>query len=292
MMYQTGAQLLEYMKKNEMKKISEAVLAKEMLLTGKSEEEIRSRTADHYAVMKQSASRALTEKVETVGGMISGDSRKMEDYRKGAGALCGDTIARAMARALSCSEVNASMGKICAAPTAGACGILPAAVITVAEELNAPAEAVTDAMITAAGVGAIITDNATVSGAEGGCQAECGTAAAMAAAAVVQLRGGSADTALCAAGIALENILGLVCDPSAGIVEAPCAKRNASGTVNAILSADLALAGIRSDVPFDEVVDAMYHVGRALPTSLRETALGGIAAAPSAKAISRKIFGR
>ena len=242
--------------------------------------------------MKQSASRALTEKVETVGGMISGDSRKMEDYRKGAGALCGDTIARAMARALSCSEVNASMGKICAAPTAGACGILPAAVITVAEELNAPAEAVTDAMITAAGVGAIITDNATVSGAEGGCQAECGTAAAMAAAAVVQLRGGSADTALCAAGIALENILGLVCDPIAGIVEAPCAKRNASGTVNAILSADLALAGIRSDVPFDEVVDAMYHVGRALPTSLRETALGGIAAAPSAKAISRKIFGR
>ena len=224
MMYQTGAQLLEYMKKNEMTKISEAVLAKEMLLTGKSEEEIRSRTAEHYAVMKQSASRALTEKVETVGGMISGDSRKMEDYRKTSGTLCGDTIARAMARALSCSEVNASMGRICAAPTAGACGILPAAVLTVSEELHSPADEVTDAMITAAGVGAIITENATVSGAEGGCQAECGTAAAMAAAAVVQLRGGSADMALCAAGIALENILGLVCDPIAGIVEAPCAK--------------------------------------------------------------------
>lgn len=292
MMYQTGAQLLEYMKQNEMTKISEAVLAKEMLLTGKSEEEIRSRTAEHYAVMKQSAARALTEKVETVGGMISGDSRKMEDYRKTSGSLCGDTIARAMARALSCSEVNASMGRICAAPTAGACGILPAAVITVSEELNASPDEVIDAMIAAAGVGAIITENATVSGAEGGCQAECGTAAAMAAAAVVQLRGGSADAALCAAGIALENILGLVCDPIAGIVEAPCAKRNASGTVNAILSADLALAGIRSDVPFDEVVDAMYRVGRALPTSLRETALGGVAAAPSAKEISRRIFGR
>lgn len=290
-MYQNGAQLLEYMKKNEMSKISEAILAKEMMLTGKSEEEIRARTAEHYAVMKQSAVRALTERVETVGGMISGDSKKMEDYRKTYGALSGDTVARAMARALSCSEVNASMGRICAAPTAGACGILPAAVFTVAEDLNSDPTDVIDAMITAAGIGAIITDNATVAGAEGGCQAECGTASAMAAAAVVQLRGGTADMALCAAGIALENILGLVCDPIAGIVEAPCAKRNASGTVNAILSADLALAGIRSDVPFDEVVAAMYQVGRALPTTLRETALGGIAAAPTAKAIAKRIFG-
>lgn len=290
MMYQNGAQLLDYMKKNDMNRISEAVLAKEMMLTGKSESEIRERTASHFAVMKQAAARALTERVETVGGMISGDSKRMEDYRRNAGSLCGDTIAKAMARALSCSEVNASMGRICAAPTAGACGILPATVLTVAEELQSTPDDVIDALIAAAGVGAIITENATVSGAEGGCQAECGTAAAMAAAAVVQLRGGTADMALCAAGIALENIMGLVCDPIAGIVEAPCAKRNASGAVNAILSADLALAGIRSDVPFDEVVAAMYHVGRQLPTTLRETAMGGIAATPSAQKIAGRIF--
>ena len=193
--------------------------------------------------------------------------------------------------ALSCSEVNASMGKICAAPTAGACGILPSVLIGVGENLCLERLEILKALLTASGVGAIITKNATVSGAEGGCQAECGVAAAMAASAAVQMAGGSNEAAVHAAALALINCMGLVCDPVAGMVQAPCAQRNASQAVNAILSADLALAGMRSIVPPDEVVEAMLQVGRMLPPALRETGLGGIANTPGAKIITADVLG-
>ncbi len=206
----------------------------------------------------------------------------MEDYKNKGNTISGQLINSAMAKALSTSEVNASMGKIVAAPTAGASGILPSAIISVKEKFNLSHEDMIHGLFTAAGIGEIIAKNATISGAEGGgCQAECGTASSMAAAAIVEMLGGSVEASFNGASFALLNIMGLICDPIAGLVEFPCALRNASGVVNAMISADLALAGIDSIVPFDEVVDAMYKVGKSMPESLRETALGGIAATPT-----------
>lgn len=201
-------------------------------------------------------------------------------------------MGRVMARALSSCEVNASMGRICAAPTAGSCGIVPAVIISVCEKLGLEEESALRGLITCSGIGAIIVKHATVAGAEGGCQAECGAAAAMSAAAAVELAGVTPEMSLHAAAIAFKNILGLICDPVAGLVEVPCAKRNASQAANAITSADLALSGIKSNIPFDEVVEAMYKVGKMLPYQLRETAMGGIAATETAKGIAARIFGK
>lgn len=195
-----------------------------------------------------------------------------------------------MAMALSTSEVNASMGKIVAAPTAGASGILPSALFTAKEKFNLSDDDMINGLFTAAGIGEIVAKNATISGAYGGCQAECGVAAAMAAAAIVEMLGGSPETCLHASSISLINIMGLVCDPIAGLVEFPCAFRNASGVVNALISADLALAGIKSLVPFDEVVEAMYRVGKSLPDTLKETALGGLAATPTGENFKGRIL--
>ena len=193
--------------------------------------------------------------------------------------------------ALSCSEVNASMGKICAAPTAGACGILPAVLIGLSREKGLSRRKTLEGLATASGVGAIITKNATVAGAEGGCQAECGVAAAMAAAAAVEMLGGSPEEAVNAVALALMNVMGLVCDPVAGLVQVPCAQRNASQAVNALISADMALGGMKSIIPCDQVVEAMAKVGRMLPMELRETALGGVAATAAGKAYTKEIFG-
>lgn len=199
-------------------------------------------------------------------------------------------MVRAMARAISSSEVNAAMGKIVACPTAGSCGILPAVIISAGEKLNKSEEELVNALFTASGVGIIIAKNATLSGAEGGCQAECGSAAAMASAAVVEMMGGTVEQALDAAAIVIKNILGLVCDPVAGLVEVPCAKRNIAGTVNALTTADIVMSGVKSMIPFDEVVWAMYKVGKQLSPELRETALGGIAITPTALKLKKEIF--
>jgi L-serine dehydratase len=195
-----------------------------------------------------------------------------------------------MSRALSCTEVNAAMGRIVAAPTAGSCGILPAVIITAAEALGADEDKMIEGLFTASGVGQIIAKNATLSGAEGGCQAECGSASAMAAAAVVEMAGGTPQMAFDAAAIALQNVLGLVCDPIAGLVEVPCSNRNASGAVNALICADLVLSGANSVIPFDEVVQAMYRIGKLMPESLRETAIGGLAATPTAVKLSKQLL--
>lgn len=197
----------------------------------------------------------------------------------------------AMAKALSCSEINASMGRIVACPTAGSCGILPAVILTVGEKLNLSDDEMIKGLLTASAVGMIIAQNATLAGAEGGCQAECGSGAAMASAATVEMMGGTPEMALNAAAIVFKNILGLVCDPIAGLVEVPCAKRNFAGAVSALTTADLVMAGITSKIPFDDTVEAMYRVGRDMPASLRETAMGGLAITKTGLELNKKVFG-
>lgn len=256
-----------------------------------SEDKVFERMKKNFNVMMEAAEYGLNNKITSVSGLIGGDAFKLEEYIKCGHTLSGDFMAKAMARALSCSEVNAAMGKIVAAPTAGSCGILPAVIITAGEKLKKSQEDMVKALFTASGIGILIAQNATLSGAEGGCQAECGSASAMGAAAVTEMMGGSPEMALNAAAIVIKNILGLVCDPIAGLVEVPCAKRNASGAVNALASADLSMAGIKSRIPFDDVVSAMYKVGRQLPCSLRETAEGGLAVTETGLKLKKQIMG-
>ena len=272
--------------------LSRIILENEMKRFGSSEEQIYEKLSERYSVMERSAGRALNEPLPTVGGLITGVGKTQYQYAAGTrNTICGEFINLVMARALSCSEVNASMGRICAAPTAGACGIVPAVLVSYVEQNGLSREEALRGLLTASGVGAVIMKNATVAGAEGGCQAECGVAAAMAAAAVVELAGGNPDAALNAIAFSLMNCMGLVCDPVAGLVQLPCAQRNASQAVNALLSADLALAGMPSRIPADEVIEAMYRVGKQLPPQLRETALGGIAATKAGREIAKEIFG-
>ncbi len=288
-MYNKGNELLKLCSEQN-KKISEIVIEKEMEESGLSHEELMDNMKLVLETMVNSSKTALNKEVISVSRLTGGDAKRVEDYKNSGNTICGDLINSAMAKALSTSEVNASMGRIVAAPTAGASGILPSAILTIGEKYNLSEEEMIYSLFTAAGVGEIIAKNATISGAEGGCQAECGAAASMAAAAIIEMLGGDPETSLHGASFALLNIMGLVCDPVAGLVEFPCALRNASGVINALVSADLAMAGVKSMVPFDEVVEAMYKVGRAMPDSLKETALGGVAATPTGEAIKRRIL--
>jgi len=241
-------------------------------------------------VMINAAKEAMDKEVFSISGLIGGDAVKIRKYYENNETLCGDFIVKAMARALSCSEVNAAMGKIVAAPTAGSCGIIPAAIITAAEKLKKTEEDMIMALFTASGVGILIAKNATLAGAEGGCQAECGSAAAMASAAVVEMMGGTPSMAFDAGAIVIKNIEGLVCDPIAGLVEIPCAKRNVAGAVSSLTTADIAMAGVKSKIPFDDTIISMYKIGRALPSELRETAMGGLATTPAGLRLKDKIL--
>jgi L-serine dehydratase len=287
-MYNNGKELLTICGESNIP-IWEAAILDEMEQTEASRAEIMERTSLSLRVMQKSVEDPGEGK--TMGGLIGGEYKKVKAYKETGKTLSGEIANRAMMRALACSQCNASMGRICAAPTAGSSGILPAALITGAEELDCGEEEMLRGILTAAAVGKIIVQNATVAGAEGGCQAECGAAAAMAAAALVEMAGGTPAQALHAGAIAIKNIMGLICDPIAGLVESPCSKRNASGVLNALSSADLALAGVESIIPFDEVVDAMYAVGLALHPDFKETARGGIAASPTGKALAKTIRG-
>lgn len=268
------------------------ILENEMKLSQMTEDEVFTNLSRRYKVMEASAHKAMNRNLHVEGSLINGLAYSQNQYAKEGNTLSGGLINHVMALALSSSEVNVAMGKICAAPTAGSCGILPAVLIGVKEVKNLSEREVLQGLLTASGVGAIVVKNATVAGAEGGCQAECGVAAAMAAAAAVEMSGGNAQMALHAFSLVIINVMGLVCDPIAGLVQVPCAQRNASQAVNAIICADMALAGMTCIVPADEVVEAMYKVGKQLPSELRETALGGLAATPTAKNIQEKIFGR
>ena len=221
-------------------------------------------------------------------GLVGGDGARMRAYAASGKAYSGDYVQEVIATALSVGECNACMRKIVAAPTAGACGVLPAVLVPLYRRGTVDEEAIVRALYVAAGIGAVVGYRASISGASGGCQAEVGTAAAMAAGALVDLRGGGPEQIGHAVAMALKNLMGLVCDPVAGLVEVPCVKRNVIGAVNAVSAADMALAGIESRVPVDQVIDCMGDVGRRLPVELRETALGGLAATPFGQSVKAK----
>ena len=287
-MYNTIAQLLNEAK-TQKKSLADIILENEMQLANVPREAVMERLVAMLGVMRNSAQRALAQPLTMTGNLISGQASRQTQYAK-SGGLCGREVNDMLASAFSSSETNASMGRICAAPTAGACGILPAVLFAVQKRLSLSDERLCEGLLIASGFGAIITKNATVSGAEGGCQAECGTAAAMAAAAAVWLAGGTDEMCAEAVGIALINCMGLVCDPVAGLVQLPCSFRNASQSANALTSADMALAGQTAVIPPDEIIAAMYRVGKSLPSDLRETANGGIAATPTAKKIAKALL--
>ncbi len=286
-----GRDLLERCQREE-KPIWEVMVERETYISGRDREEVMEYMRGNLAIMKNAIERGLQEDIKSVSGLVGGDAKRLRNYFETNKTLAGEQMNRAVASAMAVLEVNASMGQIVAAPTAGSSGILPGVLISAGQDFNIEDERIVQALFTAAAIGFIITRNATVAGAEGGCQAETGSAAAMAAAALVELMGGTPEQALHGAAMTIKNILGLVCDPIAGLVEAPCVKRNAIGAANAYISADMALAGIQSIIPFDEVVEAMYKVGQSIPCSLRETALGGLAATPTGKRIQEEIFGK
>ena len=284
----TKFQLLKERCQKENLTLWELSIKDEIENTKKSEEEIFDRLQRTLDIMKESSHQALDVAVTSVTGMTGGNAKTMNDYFLGGESILGETAAKAMAMALSTSEVNAAMGRIVAAPTAGASGILPATLMTMYHKYGYDDRKLMEAMLVATQIGQVIFDNATFAGAEGGCQAETGSAAAMAAAAAVYLRGYDIETQGKAATCALLNIMGLVCDPIGGMVEFPCNLRNANGVMNALASADMAMAGVTMYVTFDEAVEAMKRVGDSLPHGLRETGEGGIAVCPSALKLRAK----
>ena len=233
----------------------------------------------------------LQKDLKSASGLSGGNAYKLHRAIETGYVIRGVLLGKAIVKALAISEFNACMGRVVAAPTAGSCGIIPSVLITAMEEYQLPEEKVVMGLFTAAGLGMVIAKLASISGAEGGCQAECGSAAAMAAAALVELLGGTPGMAAHACAMALKNSMGLVCDPVAGLVEVPCVKRNASGAANAIVAANMALAGIESTIPADEVIIAMKSVGDIMSPALKETAQGGIAATPTARKLAKRIFG-
>lgn len=225
----------------------------------------------------------------SVSGLVGGDGAKMRTYAQNTEPLCGPYLQEVIATALCVGESNACMRKIVAAPTAGACGVLPAVLVPLYHNGRAAEADIVKALYVASGIGAVISHRACIAGAAGGCQAEIGSASAMAAGALVALRGGNSEQIAHAVAMALKNLMGLVCDPVAGLVEVPCVKRNVIGAVNAVSAADMALAGITSRIPADEVIDCMGDVGCRLPMELRETALGGLAATPFGQSVKEKM---
>ncbi|OAA91811.1 L-serine ammonia-lyase, iron-sulfur-dependent, subunit alpha [Clostridium ljungdahlii] len=289
-MANTGYELIKICREKSMK-IWEYTVEEEVRRGDSSRKEILGKMRKNLKVMQNAAEYGLQNKVKSISGLIGGDAYILNNYCREGKSLTGDFMIKAMARALSCSEVNAAMGKVVAAPTAGSCGIIPAAIISAGEKLNKSEDELIQALFTATGIGMIIAKNATMSGAEGGCQAECGSAAAMAAGGVVEMMGGTPEQALNASAIVIKNVLGLVCDPVAGLVEVPCAKRNVSGTVSALTTADMVMAGVYSRIPFDDTVSAMYRVGKQLPCALRETALGGLAVTETGLKLKKQVLG-
>ena len=271
------------------KKISDVIMEDQARVSGRSEAELCREMKERLDVMKESLRKGLSQENPSLSGLVGKNAHLLQDAMARGKLLGGTVFDGAMLRALAIAEVNAAMGRIVAAPTAGSCGILPGVLLTAAEKLGASEEEQVKALFTASGIGMVITKIAGVSGASGGCQAECGSASAMAAAAVVELAGGTAEQSAHACAIALKNILGLVCYPVAGLVEVPCVKRNAGGAANALAAIDLALAGIKSVIPVDEVIQAMRQIGQAMPTALKETSLGGLAITPTGCRLAKQL---
>ena len=288
--YDSVAELVVEAEKRGLK-LSELVLKTQAQIAEKTEAEMFAQMARSLEVMKESVQEGMSKDKRSASGLTGGDAYKMNEALLGGNTIAGPFFGKAMVKAIAVAQTNACMGRIVASPTAGSCGILPAALLTLQEERNIPDRDLVMALFTASAVGIVIATNASVAGAAGGCQAECGAASAMAAAAMVELCGGTPKQAEHACAIALKNILGLVCDPVAGLVEIPCIKRNAGGVGNALVAAELALAGVESHIPADEVIVAMKKVGDMMSPTLKETAEGGLAVTPTGKKLCEKVFG-
>ncbi|WP_099363044.1 L-serine ammonia-lyase, iron-sulfur-dependent, subunit alpha [Fredinandcohnia onubensis] len=271
-------------------KIAEVMIEQEVEVTGKTREEIITQMERNLEVMEKAVERGLAG-VSSHSGLTGGDAVLLQNYIQKGNFLTGKTVLDAVSKAVATNEVNAAMGTICATPTAGSAGVVPGTLFAVKEKLNPTKEQMVQFLFTAGAFGFVVANNASISGAAGGCQAEVGSAAGMAAAAIVEMAGGTPQQSAEAMAITLKNMLGLVCDPVAGLVEVPCVKRNAMGAANAMVAADMALAGVTSRIPCDEVIDAMYRIGQTMPTALKETAQGGLAATPTGRALEAKIFG-
>lgn len=281
MNFTNGKQLLEICSEKHIP-ISRAMFLRETDYLEQDPVEVTRKMEHAYDIMKQAIHRALTEDLISTGGMIGGESKQMNALRKAGKNICGPLVSKAITYAVGVLEVNASMGLIVAAPTAGSSGVIPGTLCALQEQYGFTDDEICQALFNAAAIGYLITRNATTAGAEGGCQAEVGSASAMAASAAVELFGGTPRQCMDAASFAMVNILGLVCDPIGGLVENPCQNRNAMGASNALISAELSLAGVKSITPIDETIGVMYAVGRSIPSELRETSLGGMAVAKSA----------
>ncbi|HCU8444808.1 TPA: L-serine ammonia-lyase, iron-sulfur-dependent, subunit alpha [Staphylococcus aureus] len=290
-MFDSIRETIDYAVENNMS-FADIMVKEEMELSGKSRDEVRAQMKQNLDVMRDAVIKGTTgDGVESVTGYTGHDAAKLRDYNETHHALSGYEMIDAVKGAIATNEVNAAMGIICATPTAGSSGTIPGALFKLEKTHDLTEEQMIDFLFTSALFGRVVANNASVAGATGGCQAEVGSASAMAAAAAVAIFGGSPEASGHAMVLAISNLLGLVCDPVAGLVEIPCVMRNAIGSGNALISADLALAGIESRIPVDEVIEAMDKVGRNLPASLRETGLGGLAGTPTGEAIKRKIFG-
>lgn len=272
---------------------AEIMISEEMSLKGISRDEVRALMKQNIDIMREAVEKGTTgEGVKSVTGYTGQDAVKLATYNEQEHALSGYEMVEALKGAIATNEVNAAMGIICATPTAGSSGTIPGILFKLEKSHHLTTDQMIDFLFAAALCGKVIANNASVAGAIGGCQVEVGSASAIAAAAAVEIFGGSPQASGHAMALAISNLLGLVCDPVAGLVEIPCVMRNAIGSGNGLISADLALAGVESKIPVDEVIEAMDKVGRNLPASLRETGIGGLAGTPTGEAIKRKIFGQ
>ncbi|MGV3465500.1 MAG: L-serine ammonia-lyase, iron-sulfur-dependent, subunit alpha, partial [Heyndrickxia sp.] len=280
-MFRNVAELVE-LAESQNKKISELMIEQEMEVTGRTREEIFNQMEKSLRVMEEAVERGI-KGVTSHSGLTGGDAVLLQKYIEKGNFLSGETILDAVSKAVATNEVNAAMGTICATPTAGSAGVVPGTLFAVKNKLNPTREEMVHFLFTSGAFGFVVANNAFISGAAGGCQAEVGSAAGMAAAAIVEMAGGTPSQCAHAMAITLKNMLGLVCDPVAGLVEVPCIKRNAMGAANAMVAADMALAGVTSRIPCDEVIDAMYKIGQRMPTALKETAEGGLADTPTGR---------
>ena len=279
--FRNGNELLALCKQEDCL-ISQVMRRREWELGEMAPDRVEARMARALEIMRESATQPLKHPVRSMGGLIGGEAKRLAAHAAKKKSLCGPVLQRAITYAMGVLEVNASMGLIVAAPTAGSSGVVPGLLLALQDEYHISDERLLDGLFNAGAVGYLAMRNATVAGAVGGCQAEVGVAAAMAASAAVELMGGTPQQSLDAASTVMMNMLGLVCDPVGGLVEYPCQSRNAAGVANALVAAEMALSGVPQLIPFDEMLEAMYRVGRRLPAELRETALGGCAATPSA----------
>lgn len=261
--------------------ISEVMRQREITCGTLTEDDVAGKLKTVLSIMKDAVNEPLMKPKKSIGGLIGGEAKKVSDFGKTNRSICGSLMSKAISYSMAVLEVNASMGLIVAAPTAGSSGVLPGVLLAIQEEQHLRDEKIYSGLLNASALGYILMRNASVSGAEAGCQAEVGAASAMAASAVVEMMGGTPDMCLQAASIAMSNLLGLVCDPIAGLVEAPCQSRNSIGAANAITCAELALSGVTHPIPFDEMAEAMFRVGKSIPFELRETAMGGCAGTPT-----------